>query len=70
LFDKKLLTTYPDIAKRPEDHGQPLTDSEQREAEGLVDLADLLSLLHMRQQNYPVVICKMPIFQTARTGAG
>ncbi len=28
------------------------------------------SVLHMRQQNYPVVICKMSIFQTARTGAG
>jgi hypothetical protein len=33
-----------------QDHGQPLTDSEQREAEGLVDLADLLSLLRLRAE--------------------
>lgn len=31
-----------------QDEGQPLTDSERREAEGLVDLADLLSLLRLR----------------------
>ena len=31
-----------------QDGGQPLTDTERREAEGLVDLADLLSLLRLR----------------------
>jgi hypothetical protein len=31
-----------------QDGGEPLTDSEQREAEGLVHLADLLSLLRLR----------------------
>lgn len=30
--------------------GQLLTDSERREAEGLVDLADLLSLLRLRAE--------------------
>ena len=30
-----------------QDGGQPLTDTERREAEGLVDLADLLSLLRL-----------------------
>lgn len=33
-----------------QDRGQPLTDAEQREAEGLVDLADLLSLLRLRAE--------------------
>lgn len=33
-----------------QDSGQPLTDAEQREAEGLVDLADLLSLLRLRAE--------------------
>ena len=33
-----------------QDQGQPLTDSEQREAEGLVNLADLLSLLRLRTE--------------------
>jgi hypothetical protein len=33
-----------------QDGGQPLTDSEQREAVGLVDLADLLSLLRLRAE--------------------
>jgi hypothetical protein len=31
-----------------QDRGQPLTDSERREADGLVNLADLLSLLRLR----------------------
>jgi hypothetical protein len=31
-----------------QDGGQPLADSERREAEGLVNLADLLSLLRLR----------------------
>jgi hypothetical protein len=31
-----------------QDSGQPLTDAERHEAEGLVDLADLLSLLRFR----------------------
>jgi hypothetical protein len=31
-----------------QDGGQPLTDAERHEAEGLVDLADLLSLLRLR----------------------
>ncbi len=31
-----------------QDSGQPLTDAERHEAEGLVDLADLLSLLQLR----------------------
>jgi hypothetical protein len=31
-----------------QDRGQPLTDSERREADGLVKLADLLSLLRLR----------------------
>ena len=33
-----------------QDGGQPLTDSERREAEGLVNLADLLSLLRLRAE--------------------
>lgn len=33
-----------------QDRGQPLTPAERREAEGLVDLADLLSLLRTRSQ--------------------
>lgn len=32
------------------DNGQLLTDAERREAEGLVDLADLLSLLRLRAE--------------------
>jgi hypothetical protein len=31
-----------------QDRGEPLTDDERAEAEGLVDLADLLSLLKLR----------------------
>ena len=31
-----------------QDCGQPLTDAERREAEGLVNLADYLSLLRLR----------------------
>ncbi len=33
-----------------QDHGETLTDSERREAEGLVDLAEFLSLLSLRAQ--------------------
>lgn len=33
-----------------QDAGQPLTDQERREAEGLADLNDLLSLLHLRSE--------------------
>jgi hypothetical protein len=33
-----------------QDEGTPLTGPEQREAEGLVDLAELLSLLRMRSE--------------------
>jgi hypothetical protein len=33
-----------------QDQGEQLTDSEVEEAEGLVDLAELLSLLKMRAQ--------------------
>lgn len=33
-----------------QDAGQPLTDTERGEAEGLVDLADLLSLLRLRAE--------------------
>lgn len=33
-----------------QDAGQPLTDAERREAEGLVDLADFLSLLKLRSE--------------------
>jgi len=33
-----------------QDRGQPLTDAERHEAEGLVDLADLLSLLRLRAE--------------------
>jgi hypothetical protein len=33
-----------------QDGGQTLTDSEKREAEGLVNLADLLSLLRLRAE--------------------
>jgi hypothetical protein len=33
-----------------QDEGQPLTDSERREAEGLASLADLLSLLRLRAE--------------------
>jgi len=31
-----------------QDHGEPLTDDESAEAEGLVNLADLLSLIRLR----------------------
>ena len=31
-----------------QDSGEPLTDAENREAEGLVDLAEMLSLLKLR----------------------
>ena len=33
-----------------QDSGQPLTPAERSEAEGLVDLADLLSLLRLRAE--------------------
>jgi hypothetical protein len=33
-----------------QDGGQPLTDSERREAEGLLNLADLLSLLRLQAE--------------------
>ncbi len=33
-----------------QDIGEPLSDTERQEAEGLVDLADLLSLLQMRSE--------------------
>jgi hypothetical protein len=33
-----------------QDRGESLTDSERKEAEGLVDLAELLSLLQLRVQ--------------------
>jgi hypothetical protein len=33
-----------------QDHGKTLTDSERKEAEGLVDLAEVLSLLKLRTQ--------------------
>lgn len=33
-----------------QDHGEPLTPSERREAEGLIDLAEILSLLRLRAQ--------------------
>jgi hypothetical protein len=33
-----------------QDRGESLTDSERREAEGLVDLAEFLSLLSLRAQ--------------------
>ena len=33
-----------------QDQGQPLTVAERREAEGLVDLTELLSLLRLRSQ--------------------
>lgn len=33
-----------------QDRGKPLTRAEQQEAEGLVDLAELLSLLRLRAQ--------------------
>jgi len=33
-----------------QDEGTPLTDAERLEAEGLVDLAELLSLLRMRSE--------------------
>jgi hypothetical protein len=33
-----------------QDEGTLLTDAEQREAQGLVDLAELLSLLRMRSE--------------------
>lgn len=33
-----------------QDEGHPLTDAERSEAEGLVDLADLLSLLRLRAE--------------------
>ena len=31
-----------------QDHGDPLSESERKEAEGLVDLAEMLSLLRLR----------------------
>ncbi len=33
-----------------QDQGEPLSDSERKEAEGLVDLAEMLSLLKLRVQ--------------------
>ena len=33
-----------------QDAGQPLTAAERQEAEGLVELAEFLSLLHLRAQ--------------------
>jgi hypothetical protein len=33
-----------------QDHGIPLSDAERREAEGLVDLAELLALLRLRAE--------------------
>ena len=33
-----------------QDHGQPLTQAERQEAEGLVSVAELLSLLRLRAQ--------------------
>ena len=33
-----------------QDEGQPLTAAERQEAEGLVELAEFLSLLHLRAQ--------------------
>ena len=33
-----------------QDQGRPLTSAEKREAEGLVDLAEVLSLLRLRSQ--------------------
>ena len=33
-----------------QDQGRPLTSAEKREAEGLVDLAELLSLLRLRSR--------------------
>jgi hypothetical protein len=33
-----------------QDSGQPLTDGEREEAEGLVDLAEFLSLLRLRAE--------------------
>jgi hypothetical protein len=33
-----------------QDRGQPLSDDERREAEGLVNLADLLSVLRLRAE--------------------
>ena len=33
-----------------QDSGQPLTDEERREADGLADLNDLLSLLRLRSE--------------------
>ena len=33
-----------------QDAGQPLIDAERREAEGLVDLAELLTLLRLRAE--------------------
>jgi hypothetical protein len=36
-----------------QDLGEPLTDDERAEAEGLVDLADLLTLLRLRATRAP-----------------
>jgi hypothetical protein len=33
-----------------QDHGQELTETERRETEGLVNLADLLTLLRLRSE--------------------
>jgi hypothetical protein len=33
-----------------QDRGEPLTDDERREAEGLVDMAELLSVLRLRAE--------------------
>ena len=38
-----------------QDRGEPLSDDERAEAEGLVELADLLSLLRVRAQRARVV---------------
>lgn len=36
-----------------QDRGEPLSDEERQEAEGLIDLADLLSLLRLRASRLP-----------------
>lgn len=39
-----------------QDRGEPLTDAERAEAEGLVSLADLLSLLKLRAERAAVAV--------------
>jgi hypothetical protein len=45
-----------------QDSGQPLTAQEREEAEGLVDLAEFLSLLRLRAERMPPGAKSLPVY--------